>query len=66
MIKCEAKYCLHNKENICTLENIKINDIYMCDNAKFEPCDNVFMHYSPAEEGYRKIKNMLTKESKMW
>ena len=58
MVKCKIKACLHNKDNICTLESIEINSIYMCDNAKFEQSDNIFMT-SSAEESYMHRKNML-------
>ncbi|MBR6509769.1 MAG: DUF1540 domain-containing protein [Clostridia bacterium] len=59
MIKCNATICVHNKENVCNLENIQITSIYMCDNCKFAPNPDAFLGFSEDERAYHKRKNML-------
>ncbi|MCL2556025.1 MAG: hypothetical protein FWE03_03270 [Firmicutes bacterium] len=31
MIRCEFKWCIYNKESECTIKEIEINSLGMCD-----------------------------------
>ena len=42
-MKCELEYCLYNKNLKCTVEEVKINSLGMCDEATIISLDKEFI-----------------------
>lgn len=59
MVKCNVTSCIHNKDNVCTRDNIQITRIHMCDNCKYPPDPNAFLGVSQSQTAYESRKHML-------
>ena len=60
-MRCEAEYCIYNKNRLCSLQKIQINSQGMCDDCLHVSLDTALLN-AEKERQLREIKRKLVEK----
>lgn len=59
---CEFPFCIYNKDNKCTIDEVRINAYGVCDCALYPTIDKMYLDYCKKKE-LKLYERYCTKES---